>query len=215
MRIHSRVDQGQDSELWTLLRTIAAGNEARASRLVAACPQLAYEAMDTGAERKSATSYFLGEIEHHVYAGDTALHIAAAAYRVTIARMLITAGADVNARNRRGAAPLHYASDGRPGSERWKPDAQAAVIEYLLTSGADPNAVDKGGVAPLHRAVRTRCAAAVQALLAHGADPRRQNGSGSTPLYLANHTTGRGGAGMASAREQQSLIIELLSHQPK
>ena len=42
-------------------------------------------------------------------------------------------GADVRARNRRGAEPLHYAADGAPGSDRWDPDAQYAVIEFLKT----------------------------------------------------------------------------------
>ena len=61
----------------------------------------------------------------------------------------------------------------------------------------------------MHRAVRTRCAAAVSVLLAHGADPRRENGSGSTPLHLAVQTTGRGGSGTVSAKEQQARIIHL------
>src|SRR5207247_7694668 len=61
--------------------------------------------------------YFLDEIGHYVYGGDTALHVAAAAYRHDIARRLIAAGANLRARNRRGAEPLHYAVDGMPRSE--------------------------------------------------------------------------------------------------
>ena len=173
-------------------------------------PGLASEPAREGATRASATAYFLREIGHYIYAGDTALHIAAAAYRTDIATVLVANGADVGARNRRGAEPLHYASDGEPGSDRWNPEAQTATLEYLLRADADPNCVDKSGVAPLHRAVRTRCAAAVSVLLAHGADPRRENGSGSTPLHLAVQTTGRGGSGTVSAKEQQARIIHLL-----
>ena len=202
--------QSQRSALWSLLRAIATGDDARADRLLAASPALASEAFDVGATRQASETYFLDSIEHYVYAGDTALHIASAAYRVDIARQLVSGGADLRARNRRGAEPLHYAADGRPGAKHWNPDAQAATIEYLIRAGADPNAVDKSGVAPLHRAVRTRCAAAVRALLANGADPRRKNGNGSTPLHLAGLSTGRGGSGTDEARAEQSRIIDML-----
>jgi hypothetical protein len=162
-----------------------------------------------GATRASPSPY-LRQIGHYVYTGDTALHIAAAAYRPDVARTLVAGGADVGARNRRGAEPLHYACDGQPGSDRWNPGAQAATLEYLLRAGAHANSADKSGVTPLQRAVRTRCAAAVSVLLAHGADPRGKNKSGSTPLHLAVQTTGRGGSGTASAKEQQARIIRLL-----
>jgi hypothetical protein len=71
--------------------------------------------------------YYLDEIEHYRYAGDTALHIAAVAYRPEIVRALIAMSADVRARNHRGAEPLHYAVDGMPGSRTWNPHAQAAT----------------------------------------------------------------------------------------
>ena len=86
---------------------------------------------------------------------------------------MIAAGADIRARNRRGAEPLHYAADGVRGSRAFNPRAQAATIACLIAAGADPNAIDKRSVTPLHRAVRTRCAAAVGALLDGGADARR------------------------------------------
>ncbi len=200
----------QNSELWPLFRAIATGDEVTAVRLLDASPSLASDAMHDGATRESAAASYLDIIEHYVYAGDTASHIAAAAYRADIARELVARDASLAARNRRGAEPLHYAADGIPGSKRWNPEAQARTIEYLARAGADPNSMDKSGVTPLHRAVRTRCAAAVEALLAHGADPRRKNGSGSTPLHLAVQTTGRGGGGTDDARQQQTLIIRAL-----
>ncbi len=197
-------------DLRSLLHAIAAGDLEKALRLIAASPQLASESTRVGASRASATPHFLQEIGHYIYAGDTALHIAAAAYRTDIARALIVASADIGARNRRGAEPLHYAADGRVGSNRWNSEAQAAVTAFLLGAGANPDAADKNGVTPLHRAVRTRTAAAVGVLLTHGADPRRKNKSGSTPLHLAVQNTGRGGSGTAAAREQQAQIIRLL-----
>jgi len=157
-----------------------------------------------------AKPYHIDEIGHYVYSGDTALHIAAASYREEIARKLIAMGADVRARNRRGAEPLHYAVDGKPGSHAWKPGAQAATVACLIEAGADPNALDKSGVTPLHRAVRTRCAAAVKVLLEGGADPRRKNKNGSTPMMLATLNTGRGGSGSREAKAQQEQIVQLL-----
>jgi len=147
------------------------------------------------------------DIAHYLYAGDTALHMAAAAFRRRVAKLLIEHGAHCRAKNRRGAEPLHYAAD----ANRWDPAAQAETIEFLLSAGADPNAVDRSGVAPLHRAVRTRSPAAVRALLDRGAGVRQPNKSGSTPLHLAVQTTGRGGSGSSQARDQQALIHQAVA----
>jgi ankyrin repeat protein len=176
------------------------------SRRLTASRSLATVRAEVGAARNGAPDFFLREIAHYLYAGDTALHMAAAAFRRPVAELLIAHGADCQARNRRGAEPLHYAAD----ANRWEPTAQAETIECLLSAGADPNGRDNSGVAPLHRAVRTRSLPAVRALLDGGADPRAPNKSGSTPLHLAVQTTGRGGSGSEHARQQQTGIIRLL-----
>jgi ankyrin repeat protein len=204
-----RVDP-ERSEIRTLFRSIASGDAAASFRLLKESPQLAVEAIPIGATREASTPHFLDAIAHHVYAGDTALHIAAAAYQADIARELVALGANPRARNRLGSEPLHYAAVGAPGSTHWNPEAQMATSAFLIRAGADPNAANKNGAAPLHQAVRTRCAAAVRALLAHGADPLRANWSGSTPLHLAVQNTGRGGTGTSDARVQQIEIIRLL-----
>jgi hypothetical protein len=169
-------------------------------------PELARFASPVGATRQRAKSFFFTAISHYLYAGDTALHMAAAAFQRPMAELLVSHGADCRARNRRGAEPLHYAAD----ANRWEPRAQADVIDYLTSIGADPNALDKSGVAPLHRAVRTRSLSAVRALLDGGANPKQRNKAGSTPLHLAVQPTGRGGSGSDHAREQQAGIIRLL-----
>ncbi len=199
-----------DAELMRLVRAIATADDAVVFGLLAADPALAKARFAVGATRQTAKTYRIAEIGHYAYAGDTALHIAAAAYRKEVVRKLIAMGADARARNRRGAEPLHYAVDGSPGSCSWNPRAQAATVVRLIAAGADPNALDKSGVTPLHRAVRTRCAAAVKALLDGGADPRRKNANGSTPQLLATQSTGRGGSGSPEAKAQQAMIIRLL-----
>ena len=169
-------------------------------------PSLARFASPEGATRQESKSFFFESISHYLYAGDTALHMAAAAFRKPIAELLMVRGADCRARNRMGAEPLHYAAD----ANHWEPKSQAELIEFLVSIGADPNATDGSGVAPLHRAVRTRSEAAVRALLDGGANPRLQNKAGSTPLHLAVQTTGKGGSGSEEARRQQTGIIKLL-----
>lgn len=200
----------QAQTLQTLLRAIAARDRGVAAQLIAGSPTLACQALDIGATRADESSYYFEAIARFVYAGDTPLHIAAAAYDTGITEQLVARGANVRARNRRGTEPLHYAADGNPGSDRWNPEAQSATIAYLIQAGANPNAKDNSGVAPLHRAVRTRCAAAVRALLVSGADTLGRNKRGSTPLHLAVQNTGRGGTGSVAARAEQQAIIRLL-----
>ena len=188
------------------VRAVVAGDIGEVSRRLAVSPALATAPSETGATRQGASTFFFADIAHYLYAGDPALHMAAAAFRRPVAEILVAHGADCRARNRRGAEPLHYAAD----ANRWNPSAQAETINYLLLEGGDPNALDKDGVAPLHRAVRTRSLAAVRALLDGGANPRQKNGAGSTPLHLAVQTTGRSGSGSPPAREQQAGIVSLL-----
>ena len=195
----------ETSAFLEFIRLVVAGDTDGVSRRLTAARALATTASPVGATRQQATDFFFTAISHYLYAGDTALHMAAAAHSRPMAELLMTHGADCRARNRRGAEPLHYAADGRRD-----PRAQAGVIEYLISVGAEPNAVDKTGVAPLHRAVRKRSVAAVKALLEGGAELRQPNKSGSTPLHLAVQNTGASGSGSDEARRQQAAIIKLL-----
>lgn len=153
------------------------------------------------------------KIFHWIYVGDTALHLAAAGYRVEIVRQLLAAGADPNAAtNHRRSGPLHYAADGYVSGPAFDAKRQVKTIGELLDAGADINAQDKNGASPLHRAVRTRCAAAVKFLLREGANPTLRNRPGSTPFHLAVQDTGRGGSGTDEARAgQREIIREFLS----
>jgi len=204
-----------DKELRELVAAIVAHDSSAVGRLIAASPWAATASFPAGATRAEAKSNFVEGVGRYIYAGDTALHFAAAAYDADMVRKLLVAGADVRARNRRKDEPLHAAACGSPGSHFWNPATQAATIVCLVEAGADPNATNMDGATPLHKAVRTRCALAVRALLSCGADPRLANKRGSTPILLAGLTTGRGGSGSPEAKAEQQEILGLLDEAVK
>ena len=105
-----------DDALLTFFRAIAAADLEQVARMLATSPAIARVPIRVAASREDATNYFLDDICHYVYAGDTGLHLAAAAHQPAAAEKLFALGADVRARNRRGAEPLHYAADGGPTS---------------------------------------------------------------------------------------------------
>ena len=205
-----RPDGPDDGALLALFGSIASREHLGITRWLDDVPGLATRPIRVGASRQDPDTYFLAAISHYVYAGDTALHVAAAAHQRELAEALVAHGADVRARNRRGAEPLHYAADGSPGAAHRDRHGQREVINYLIEAGADPDAMDKSGVAPLHRAVRTRSSDAVSALIDSGADPRLMNKSGSTPLHLAVQNTGKSNSGSDAAKDEQRRIIALL-----
>ena len=185
----------------SLFAAILNDDRAMAKELLKKNPHLSKHAVETDGRYASG-------IAHWIYVGDTALHVAAAGYRVEIAKMLLAAGADPNsAKNHRRSQPLHYASDGYLDNPFWNAKRQVATIRLLLEAGADIHAQDKNGATPLHRAVRTRCAAAVEFLLDAGSDATIKNKPGSTPFHLAVQNTGRGGSGSERAKTAQHEII--------
>jgi hypothetical protein len=166
-----------------LLKAILEDDRRRVDELLKADRSLATRLIDRA-------NLYQSKIFHWIYVGDTALHLAAAGYRVEIVRRLLAAKADPNAAgNHRRSGPLHYAADGYITGPVWDAKRQVKTIRCLLDAGANINAQDKNGAAALHRAVRTRCAAAVRCLLKAGANPTLKNKPGSTPFHLAVQTT--------------------------
>src|SRR5438067_3116520 len=136
----------------TLLQAILNDDRPKVRQLLRADAELPRRLID---QPKLHTSKIL----HWIYVGDTALHLAAAGYRVEIAEILLAAGADPNAaENHRRSSPLHYAADGYIIGAAWDPKRQVKTIRSLLDAGAKIHAQDKNGASALHRAVRTRCA---------------------------------------------------------
>jgi len=188
--------------LHALLAAILDDDRTRVRQLLKADPGLAVRLV--GKPR-----LYQSKIFHWLYAGDTALHLAAAGYRVEIVELLLAAGANPNAAmNHRTSGPLHYAADGYIIGPAWDAKRQVKTIRRLLGAGADIHAQDKNGATPLHRAVRTRCAAAVKCLLRGGSNPALTNRPGSTPFHLAVQNTGRGGSGAEEAKSAQRDIIK-------
>ena len=110
--------------------------------------------------------------------GMTALHWAADRGDLEMARMLVYAGAGLDAVTRKAEyTPLHLAS--RAG--------HAAVVRALLEAGSDPAApTGSGGATPLHLAAAAGDAEAVAALIEHGADvDAREERAEQTPLIFA------------------------------
>jgi mono/diheme cytochrome c family protein len=107
-------------------------------------------------------------------AGSTLLHHAAGFGTVGTMALLLDAGADVNAKNRRGSTPLHWAID------------DEAKVRLLLARGANVNAKQLEGRTPLYQAALLgNGLAIVRLLLANGADPNRAMANGRTPLMAA------------------------------
>jgi cytohesin len=93
-----------------------------------------------------------------------------------IADLLIAKGANVDARDKSGATPLHQAAL----------KGNLAFATLLLQHGADVNARDGDGATPLHNAALSGRRELAALLLDKGADREaRDSESGATPLYLA------------------------------
>ena len=70
-----------ESAFLNFVRLVVTGDVDDVARSVAASRALVTASLDVGATRQEASTFFLADISHYVYGGDTALHLAAAAFR--------------------------------------------------------------------------------------------------------------------------------------
>ena len=132
--------------------------------------------------------------------GATALHWAAHRDNLEIADVLLRAGADVNATNELGVAPLSLGCTN--GSD--------AMVEKLLAHGADAGQALPTGVTPLMTCARTGNVDAVESLLAGGARVNRQETvRGQTALMWA---VAERHAGVAAALIAAGADVRARSH---
>jgi ankyrin repeat protein len=103
------------------------------------------------------------------------LHYAAQRGHKEIAELLISKGADVNAKGEDGWTPLHEAA--------W--DDRKEIAELLISKGADVNAKNDIESTPLHHAAYYGHKEVAKLLIAKGADVNAKDGVGRTPLHKA------------------------------
>lgn len=106
----------------------------------------------------------------------TGLQLAARTGNNKMVALLIEAGADVNAKDSSGIAPLDEAAF----------NGNVIVADSLLNAGADVNTVGgRHNSTPLHIAAYRGHVGMVKLLLAHGANANLTDSLGETPLILA------------------------------
>lgn len=103
-----------------------------------------------------------------VASGETALHIVTARRDLAWIEFLVAKGANVNARNGRGATPLQLAVS----------MGFAEGVESLLAKGARVDEANAAGETPLITAVHRRDTGVMRTLLKAGASPDRADNSG-------------------------------------
>ncbi|TYZ60882.1 hypothetical protein PybrP1_001454 [[Pythium] brassicae (nom. inval.)] len=146
-----------------------------------------------------------------------ALHIAAKYGNLEAAQLLAAPEfrAHVNARDRNGNTPLHFAATSNTPSA-------AAVVALLLLRGADPTVKNHRDVFPIVAHVLTAQEddpEVVRLLLKHGSDPNTIDAAGNTVLHIAVSQglwrvaacLVRENAGMTIRNNDGALVLDMLS----
>jgi ankyrin repeat protein len=109
-----------------------------------------------------------------------------------IVDLLLRNGANIEAKNKAGATPLHRAAF----------YGNTSLAEFLLDKGASINVTESSGWTPLHHAVVSGHSDLVKLFLARGADINAKGILGATPLHEA------------VIRNQKAIVVQLLANNP-
>jgi hypothetical protein len=146
--------------------------------------------------------------------GFTPLHVAVMDRRIEAIRVLLAAGAPLEARDHHGQTPLGwgpfayvpqakhiYQKLGQPHDTVFVDPGEAEAMKLLLDAGASLTATDDEGNTALHHAALLGSVRGAEVLLARGASVTVKNRKGQTPLSLAK-------------TRQSPALFELLQKHP-
>ena len=187
---YDEVDASDADEGWTaLLRAATNGQEAMLRLLIEHCADIEARSPSNGTPLTCAAEgnyeaivEFLLKSGANVHAEDNfgwkPLHrVMVNRGGEAVAQMLITHGADVNARCAYQKTSLHHAIE--KGND--------SMVSFLLAAGADFEARDIAERTPLHTAIESRLENMVRILLDAGADADAKDKGGRDALGAANH----------------------------
>ncbi len=136
--------------------------------------------------------------------GGTALMRAARGNDIALIRLLLDAGARIDATNEEGATVIHAMAGSRAPGDDAGQAAQRELLEFLTAAGADIAAVTSNGQTAVHRAARSGNAPFIRLLHERGVALDTADEDGNTPHDLVS-APGRGN-NPAIAELLESLI---------
>ena len=92
-----------------------------------------------------------------------------------IVEILISHGADINAKDESDITPLHYAAK----------NSDVQIVEFLISHGADIDAKDINDETPLHYAACKDRSETAKVLISNGADINAEDEYDRTPIECA------------------------------
>jgi ankyrin repeat protein len=159
----------------TPLHVAAAGHRVKIAKLL----------LDAGADPSSALNHRRSQPLHYAADGNIVSKLWNERNQIAMIRLLLKAGADINAQDKNGATPLHRAVRTRC----------AAAVNCLLDAGADAQIKNKPGSTSFHLAVQNtgrggsgadKAKAAqreiIQAFLSRGVSPKIKDERGKSVL---------------------------------